>query len=209
MSAQNTSGTGGAGSMGGDSQLKADLDTMTDKAKDELAAVGEEAKSQFAELKHEAQDQIAAATEKAKGFAGEQKDLAANQLDGVASAISKVADELQGDQSAVAGYAQDLAGGIRKVSETVKGRNVDELMGMVEDFGRQQPVAFLGAAALAGFVASRFMMSSTQRRSQMSGQNGQGAYRPQASGNAHSPMPGGSGGGAAYRPSPQSAAEGK
>jgi hypothetical protein len=34
---------------------------------------------------------------------------------------------------------------------------------MAQDFGRKQPAAFIGAAALLGFVASRFVMASANR----------------------------------------------
>jgi hypothetical protein len=34
---------------------------------------------------------------------------------------------------------------------------------MAERFGRRQPVAFLGIAALAGFAAGRFAMASARR----------------------------------------------
>jgi len=53
---------------------------------------------------------------------------------------------------------------MKRVSERMKTGNIDELVGIAEDFGRTQPVAFLGAAALAGFVASRFVLSSANRR---------------------------------------------
>ena len=89
------------------------------------------------------------------------------KLGGISGAVSRVADELGRDEATagIAGYARDLAGGIRRVSDTVKNNNVDDLIAMSEDFGRRQPIAFLGAAALAGFVASRFVLASAQRRS--------------------------------------------
>jgi hypothetical protein len=147
-------------------QLKSDANAVAGEAVQTFEAVKQEAAGQLAAVKDQAQGQIADATGKAKSFAAEQKDSAGDQLGSVADAISKVADELQGGEQAVAaGYAHDLAGGIRSVSQTIKSRNVDELIGMAEDFGRQQPLAFLGAAALAGFVASRFVLASAQRRS--------------------------------------------
>ena len=144
-------------------KVMADAAELTSTAKEAVESVKVEAVNQFGNLKEQAQSQLSDATEKAKSFAGEQKDAAGDQLSGVADAISKVANELQ-DQPAIAGYANELAGGIKRVSETVKNRNVDELLAMAEDFGRTQPVAFLGAAALAGFVASRFVLSSANRR---------------------------------------------
>jgi hypothetical protein len=50
------------------------------------------------------------------------------------------------------------------MGKTIEDRDVDDLLGMTQDFGRRQPVAFLGAAALAGFVASRFALASAHRR---------------------------------------------
>jgi hypothetical protein len=144
-------------------RLAEDAGTAAGAAQDSFEAVKDEAVTQFNAIKDEAQSQLANATDKAKGFAGEQKDAAGDQLGGVAAAITRVADEL-GDQPAVAGYARELAGGLQRVSDTVKNNNVDELLAMAEDFGRTQPVAFLGAAALAGFVASRFVLASANRR---------------------------------------------
>src|SRR6185437_8686649 len=145
-------------------KLKTDTATIAGEAQHALEAVKQEASDQAAALKERAQDQIAEATNKAKSFASEQKDVAGDQMEGVAAAISKLADDLASDQPMVAGYARDLAGGMKSVSEGMKSRNVDELIALTEDFGRRQPLAFLGAAALAGFVASRFVLASAQRR---------------------------------------------
>lgn len=143
----------------------ADASAAADQAQETFETVKHEATEQLEALKEQAAGQIAEATDKAKSFAAEQKDFAGDQLGGIANAISKVAGELESsDQATVAGYARDLAGGMKSVSESVKARNVDELVAMAEDFGRKQPLAFLGAAALAGFVASRFVLASAQRR---------------------------------------------
>jgi len=146
-------------------RMKADANAAVAEARDVLDTARHEAGEQLSAIKEQAQEQLAGATDKAKSFAAEQKDSAADQLGGIATAISKVADELEdGSQGMAAGYARDLAGGVKSVSETVKSRNVDELIAMTEDFGRKQPLAFLGAAALAGFVASRFVLASAARR---------------------------------------------
>jgi F0F1-type ATP synthase membrane subunit b/b' len=163
------SGGGSAGSGLTSNPLQQKAQTEFGAAKetlqDNLDTVRQHASEDIESLKTEAKSQIGAATDKAKGFAGEQKDMAASQLSGIAAAITKVADELQqSDQGAVAGYARDLASGVGKFADTVQNKNVDDLMGMAEDFGRKQPVAFLGAAALAGFVASRFALASAHRR---------------------------------------------
>lgn len=147
------------------SQAAQDLGQVTDKAKQDLEAVTERAAADVRELGKQANEKVGEAKEKAKSFASDQKDLAAGQINGVASAITRVADELDGsDQQTIARYARDLAAGLSSMGSTIENRDVDDLMGLAQDFGRKQPVAFLGAAALAGFVASRFALASAHRR---------------------------------------------
>ena len=144
---------------------KQDLSNVADKAKHDLEGISQRAAEDVRELQHEASARVGEATEKAKSFAGDQKNLAAEQINGVAAAIGKVADELDtSEQQTVGRYARDLASGLSNLGKTIENRDVDDLMGMAQDFGRKQPMAFLGAAALAGFVASRFALASAHRR---------------------------------------------
>jgi hypothetical protein len=48
------------------------------------------------------------------------------------------------------------------MTRSVNEKGVDELMGTVAQFAKSQPAAFLGAAALLGFVSSRFAMSTAK-----------------------------------------------
>jgi len=151
------------------STARENLETIKQEAKGQVDTLKQQAQEQVETLRQQAQEQIGAVTERAKSFAAEQKDFAAGQLGGIATALTRVADEMSTEQSAVAGYARDMARGLQNFSDTVKNRNVEDIVGIAEDFGRRQPAAFLGAAALLGFVASRFLLSSSQRRSTQSG----------------------------------------
>lgn len=131
---------------------KADMATISEEVSQQAAAIGEEAKAQVGEL-----------AEKAKGMAGEQKDLLASQLVGVSDAIDKVAGELEGQNQSAAQYVRMIADGANRLTSTVRDNNVDDILAMAQDFGRKQPAAFLGAAALLGFAASRFVMASAHR----------------------------------------------
>lgn len=177
-------------------QASQDLGDVTDKAKHDLDAVAQRAKDDVRELGQQAGEKVAEATDKAKSFAADQKDLAAGQVNGVAAAITKVADELDGtDQQTVARYARELAQGLTSMGKTIEDRDVDDLMGLAQDFGRKQPVAFLGAAALAGFVASRFALASAHRRdnkpatSSVDGQQASPSYQPGGSPNTYGSGP--------------------
>jgi hypothetical protein len=107
--------------------------------------------------------QIDQATVKAKSLAADQKDLLATQVTGLTSAIDKVANELEGTDAAGASYVRAIASSATKFSSALESNDVDALLGKAQDFGRQQPAAFAGFAALLGFAASRFVMASAKR----------------------------------------------
>jgi ElaB/YqjD/DUF883 family membrane-anchored ribosome-binding protein len=177
--------TGGSGNQSAaELQERAgnDLKEVTTRAKEDLDSIAQRAASDAQELGQQAQEKIGEVTDKAKSFAAEQKDFAANQINGVADAISRVAGELEGsDQQSVGRYARDLANGLSKLGKQIESRDVDDLLGAAQDFGRNQPVAFLGIAALAGFAASRFALASNHRRdtqgSPAASSSGTDAYR--------------------------------
>ena len=53
--------------------------------------------------------------------------------------------------------------GIRRMSDTLRNKDLDQIVREAEAFARQRPAVFLGAAAVAGFLAVRFLKSSSQR----------------------------------------------
>jgi ElaB/YqjD/DUF883 family membrane-anchored ribosome-binding protein len=144
-------------------RMKEDAGVLAETAKRDFDKIRGEAEHGLHEIGDQAQQQLHQATDKMKGMAGEQKDALADQLGTVAGAVSRVADELQGEQGAVAGYARSIAGGMERLAGDMRQRDVNELVAMAEDFGRRQPAAFMGVAALAGFAASRFLSASARR----------------------------------------------
>jgi hypothetical protein len=143
-------------------EVRHDLSDAADTAKRDLKAARREATDQLGHVQDEATAQAMEVADEARSFVSRQKDMAADELDDVAEAMAKTAEEI--DNPTIAGYARELAGGIRKVSEGVRTRSLEEMVTSATDFGRRQPIAFLGAAALAGFAASRFMRASAERR---------------------------------------------
>ena len=138
-------------------RVRSDAGDLADTARRDLKDVG-------TELKHEAASIAEEATQKAKGMAEEQKQVLVDHLDGVSNSLDKVAGELEDKGESSAHYLRMVADGASKLTSTVRDNNVDDMLAMAEDFGRKQPVAFMGAAALLGFVASRFMVASASRR---------------------------------------------
>lgn len=146
--------------------IVADAGALKDEAQRVAGKVVDEATDHLGKLAEQAKAQVAETTGKVKGMAEEQKELLAAQVGGVADAMSRVADDLEAENGASAHYARMIADGAGKLSETVRGNDVDQLMSMAQDFGRKQPAAFLGAAALLGFAASRFLLASAKRTEQ-------------------------------------------
>jgi hypothetical protein len=145
-------------------RVRDDAADLAHKAQDDLAQVGEEIKQQAAALGEEAKAQVGEMAEKAKGMASEQKDLLAGQLGGVSDALTRVADELEGSQQSSAPYVRMIADRAQQLTSTIRDNDVDDVIAAVQDFGRKQPAVFLGAAALLGFAASRFVMASATRK---------------------------------------------
>ena len=144
-------------------QLRDDAAKLTETAQSDLTELGEEVKQQAAALGEEAKAQIGEVAEKAKGLATEQKDLISGQLSGVSDALQRVASELELQDQSGAQYIRMVADGAAKLTSTVRDNDVDQILSMAQDFGRKQPVAFMGVAALLGFAASRFALASASR----------------------------------------------
>ena len=143
--------------------LKSDASAAVDEAKDVAAKVANEAKSQGAQIVEQAKSQLSDVAGKARDVAEDQKTFVAGQMSGVADAMARVADELETSNGPSAHYARMIADNAEQLSSAIRDKSVDQLIGMAQDFGRKQPAAFIGAAALLGFVASRFVMASANR----------------------------------------------
>lgn len=124
------------------------------------------------QVKEFSEQQAQQAMEKTAEMAAEQKNFVADQLDGLGAALEKVSSELEGEQRTMGRYAGDLGASVKRLAGDLKDRDLGEIAAMAENFGRRQPLAFLGLAALAGFAASRFVTASAQRTSSASASTG-------------------------------------
>ena len=144
--------------------LAADATALMDEAKTAASIVVDEAKDQVESLTDRAKSELNDAAGKAKSLAADQKDVIAEQVGGVADAIGKAAADLEQSNSTSAHYAKLIAENAEKLSDTIRNNDIDQLLGMAQDFGRKQPALFVGAAAMLGFAASRFVLASAKRR---------------------------------------------
>jgi hypothetical protein len=142
--------------------------------------VGEDVSAAKATIKEGADTAI----NKVRETVSEQTNFAARQVGGVAAALEKVGAELEGSEQAEIGrYARQIGRSAQSIARQMEGKDVGEIATMAEDFGRRQPLAFLGIAALAGLTASRFLTASSKRKatSASPGTSGAAASRSAAS----------------------------
>lgn len=139
--------------IGATTGASANLDDLKKKIGDDLDGATEAVKEGANTAMQKVQDTVS-----------EQTDFAARQVGGIAIALQKVGAELaSGDQPQVGRYAKQIGDSIQAIAKKMEGRGLGEIAGMTEDFGRRQPLAFLGVAALAGLAASRFLTASATR----------------------------------------------
>lgn len=142
-----------SGSMGRSQPPASDFQDLKDKVSEDLA----EARDAFHEERHNAESRV---KETIEG----QKNFAAHQVGGIATALEKVGAELEtSDQRQVGRYAREIGRSVQGLAQEIEGKDLGEVAAMAEDFGRRQPLAFLGVAALAGLAASRFLTASAHR----------------------------------------------
>ncbi len=111
-------------------------------------------------------EEATTAVQKVKDAAVEKTTLVARKVGGIGTALEKVAVELENsDQPQVGQYAKQIGNSVTNFAKQMEGKDLGDVATMAEQFGRKQPLAFLGVAALAGFAASRFLTASANRLS--------------------------------------------
>lgn len=124
---------------------------------------------------------VSSATDKAKqtakSQASTQKDQAAQSLHTVGQAVNQAAQQMrQNNQTPMAHVAETAASNLNQFADHLSSRNIDDLIGEVEDFASRQPALFLSGAFLLGVLGARFLKSSR------SGMNQSGSGSQQWSG---------------------------
>lgn len=112
------------------------------------------------------------AGEKLMDTAESQKRAGADYVISVADAVRRAAGEFDEQIPQAGEYIRSAAAQMESMAESLRRRDVAQMFSDVQSFARRQPTAFLGASFLAGFVAMRFLRSSSGSA------NGQGGSRP-------------------------------
>ena len=140
-----------------------------DVAKTELVDKFEEGKRTATETLHDAKDEVA---RKAGEYAGEAKAALFEQAEGTQRDISsnmkafggalRAASEhlANSDQRAASKFVLDAAGGLERLSSSLKDKPFEEVLGDIRAFGRDNSGALIAGSVLAGLALGRFIKSS-------------------------------------------------
>ena len=122
-----------------------------------------EAQSMRDDAERAVKDTGQAIADEARHRADSAKEGVAAEISSVSSALRKASDELRGGSPQERTFAA-AASALADVSETVKDKDLGELVNDLSGFARRNPLAFLGGAALLGFAGVRMAKASHRAR---------------------------------------------
>jgi hypothetical protein len=100
--------------------------------------------------------------EKAKSTIAEQQQAVAGSIGDLAGALHSAAGDLERkDRTGVSRFAEETASGLERLSHKLRRKDFDATLSEAEAFARREPALFLCAAVAAGFIAVRFLKSSS------------------------------------------------
>lgn len=176
---QSGGSTAGAVTFNADSKLGADTGTNgtqeiafeaadNDAGPDADAANGSTIETAKQQIKDGASKLGTQAAEQARAFAGQGKDRATTALDDVARMFQNAADDVDAKIGAEYGkYARSAADTITGFADTLRGKEVDELLDQAGELVRKSPAVAVGTAAALGFVLARLIKSGVDAASDL------------------------------------------
>ena len=114
------------------------------------------------------QEQVSGLTDQVRQQATDtlvsQKERLADTLDTVTLLLHQAGEHAElKDKAMLSGYVDKASGQLGQWSETLREREVTQLLDDTVQFARRQPMLFFSGALAAGFAGARFLRSSTQQ----------------------------------------------
>ena len=125
---------------------------------------------QFAGQARQQADKIATwGGEQVRVQLGNQKHNATQRIAPVQTALRETAHQLRKQGQNSAQYVDGATDRLERFSDYLRDTDVDEIVGEVQGIARRRPALFLGGAAALGFLASRFLKSSSEEQGNYAG----------------------------------------
>ena len=130
----------------------------TEQAKQQGQQLATKARQQASKLANRGGEQV-------KRQLADQKHNAAQRIAPVQTALRETAHQLRSQgQGPSARYVDRATDQLERFSGYLRDTDVDEIIGEVRGVARRRPALFLGGAATLGFLATRFLKSSSQEQ---------------------------------------------
>jgi hypothetical protein len=127
-----------------------------EQAKQQTQQLAQQARQQAGELANRGSEQV-------KSQLSNQKHDASQRLTPVQTALRETGQQLRKQgQGPVAEYADKAADQVERFAGYLRETEVDEILDEARGFARQRPALFLGSAVALGFLATRFLKSSSE-----------------------------------------------
>lgn len=97
---------------------------------------------------------------RAEELTNEQMKIGAEHVKRIASAVGAAADELNDSSPLLAHYARSMSSAFSGMSEKMRNESPGNVLKNASNYASREPMAFFGAAVVAGFALSRFLKSS-------------------------------------------------
>jgi len=128
--------------------------SLTEQAKQQTQQAVQQTRQKIGEAADQAKQQMKSQLET-------QKDRAAEGLESVAQAIQQTGEQLRQQNQTVGQYAETIAQQVERWSGFLRDQNIDQIVSEAENLARRQPAVLLGGAFALGFLAARFLKSSS------------------------------------------------
>ncbi len=131
---------------------------VQEQARQQTQQFAQQARQQASQLANRGSEQV-------KSQLGNQKHQAAQRITPVQSALRETGQQLRNQgQGSVAQYADNAADQAERFSRYLRENEVDDILDEGRSFARRKPALFLGGAAALGFLATRFLKSSSEEQ---------------------------------------------
>ena len=148
---------------------------VKDKGEELVSAAQEQITAKAHELSGEANFQIREKLDQRSTQAGEE-------LQSIGKTLQSGANQLRSEGKEVpARVVEEVARRADDVGSYLQSAEADRILGDIEGFARRRPWLTAGVGAIAGFLASRFVKASGDRRYGGAHSNGSGYSRPMRS----------------------------
>jgi vacuolar-type H+-ATPase subunit H len=141
----------------------------------------EQAQEKGKELASQAKEQVQEKTQEVRGQlesrfreqVDERSTQAGEQAESIAHAIRRGSEQLRTEGKDGPARAVDQAADkVQELGSYLRGADADRILHDVESFARRRPWLTAATGAVAGFLASRFVKASSERRYEANGHGG-------------------------------------